>query len=562
MRTRPLLRVASMAPLALVLIAGGCYDDLDALSVRDAGAPFDTGTADAGATPECGEPGTVLTVPGTLEGVIETAGTSERPSCSEAEGPEAHLILRVTEPGGVRVRVQGASVVMALRRGCTRASEIACELSTSEWGLQRFLPAGDYELLLRAIQPTPALPSYPYTLTVETYDAAPNAVCESAIAVPEGGITGQVGARGGNGSVDTCSSAPWPELYYYVDVPPRTALDLRASTTSGGVWRAGLTLANACGPREACEHFSSGTIRADASFANPTDAVERLYVSATAAAIAGTETGTFDLDYEGRPIEPHGFCSAPFDLDSLSFIPTQYGSAAGRRDGPPGFTDERVYYYRVTVGAGMRARAIVTNVESGPDIGVVRTGWSTTCGGDELPEALNPSDAPVFWFIAMSFSVSSIPPVYDLYIEQTPLADHAGCEGALEIAPGTSAPTQNAAGGGSGASACDPDDTAPQLWFRTTLPPLSTANVTATPVEVAGEFPFAIVRLLSGCAGMICEGFTGDPGTGGIHPTIASLVNDGGAPRTFVYSVSLHDLRGPLAAGSFDLAVSPTGGGF
>lgn len=538
---------------------GGCYDDIDALRVRDAGSDPDAGETgeDAGfPTPMCGAPGTMVVAPGTLSGVIERDGTSERPSCSEVEGPEAHVILRVERRQGVRIRVSESTVVIALRRACTRASEIACEVSSNEHGVQRVLDPGDYELLLRAVQPTPALPSYPFTVTVETYDAADNSVCEGAVEIPSGGLTGEVASRGGNGSVDACSGAPWPELYYYVDVPPRTAIDLAATTTSGGVWRAGLTLASACGPRDACEYFSSGTIRADASIANPSDAVERVVVNGTASASSGTELGTFDLAYTATPIEPHGFCTEPFDLDSLSFIPTQIGRAAGQRDGPPGFTDERVYYYRVTVQPHTRAYAIITPVTMGSDVGSVHPGWSTTCGGDETDEAVNTSDDAMTWFIAMSWSVASIPPDYNLYIEHQPLADHATCDRALDVAPGTSTPLQSVDGGGPGSSACAPTDTAPQLWFTTTVPAMSTVDVTATPTEVLGKYPYAIVRLLSACASGTCDGFAGDPGTGGSRPTVATLTNATDTPRAFLYAISLHDLGGPLRTGRFDLAAS------
>jgi hypothetical protein len=85
---------------------------------------------------------------------------------------------------------------------------------------------------------------------------------------------------------------------------------------------------------------------------------------------------------------------------------------------------------------------------------------------------------------------------------------------------------------------------------------MSTVDVTATPSEVLGKYPYAIVRLLSACAGGTCEGFTGDPGTGGLRPTIAVLANASDAPRTFLYSVSLHDLGGPLRTGRFDLSAS------
>lgn len=550
----------------------GCYSQVDALAPIDAGpsadvapardappdAPPDTGVDAFFPRPECGEPGTMLVVPSTVMGEIsgpDRLGSEEGASCWGTAGGEAHHILRVTRRQGVRIRMTGDVTAIAIRRGCSRADEVACA-HPSTGGYDGVLDPGDYEILLDTWSPE----TYRYTLTVEAYDAAENAVCEGALAIPPGGLTGQDSRRGGRGGLDTCVSSSFSDLYFYVDVPAGTAIDLQTTTTSSGEWRAGVTLTDRCRPTSGdCQYFTSGTIREDASYANAGAASERLYVVGTSS--RSGDGGVFDIGYVARPIAAHGYCASALDLDGMTVVPTQDGRAAGRRGGAPGFIDERVYYYRVTVGPRQRVRARVTRIltPGGPDlVGMPYPTWSTRCGGEPLAEAVNASDGAATFWLAMAWSIGGRPPQFDFELTRIPLAEHATCDRALALAPGATTTPQTLSSGGSGASACAPADTGSQLWYETTVPAGATVDVTATITASEGTYPYAIIRRLSGCDPMTCEGFAGDPGTGG-GPASTTIALDNRASSLesrFLYAITLHDLTGPLADGEFQVATS------
>jgi hypothetical protein len=545
--------------LLLLCAITGCYEAAapalpDSGTMDDAGTREDAGLlgdagVDSGFPPaECGgDPGTRLEVPSRVTGVIsgfDRLGAEEGAQCWGTEGGEAHYTLHVERRQGVIVRIEGDRTAIALRRGCTAASEFACAHPSSGY-LQVILDPGVYELLLDTWSPE----TYRYTLTIETFEAAPNSECDGAIEIPPSGLTDQDPSFGGTGGRDLCASSFAPELYYYVDVPPRTAIDLQATTTSSGDWRAGLRLQNQCrATSEPCEYYTSGTVRDDASFANSADVTRRLVVIGSTSATDPT-LGRFDLSYELTPIAAHGACESAMRWTGARR--TETGRDAGQRLGARGFVPDRTYYYRVELPPRTKARATVSPVESDGGSTWVAAGFSRACGEPRSTEAVNETDAPATFILEAWFSVAEPPRPFELALERIALAENTSCERASALAPGARGDFELGVGGAA-ESACASGGT--ELWFETTVPAGRSVELTATLLDFEGTYPYPVIRLVSACDGT-CEQF-GEASAGAPRPAVVTLANDGASSRTFVYAVSILDLTGVLDRGAFRLAAS------
>jgi hypothetical protein len=545
--------------LILLSLLSACYET-DAPASPDAGespdaavdsdaGPLGDAGVDSGFPPAVcdGEPGTRLEVPSSVTGVIsgfDRMGAAEGAQCWGTEGGEAHYQLHIERRQGVIIRIEGDRTALALRRGCTAASEFACAHPSSGF-LQVILDPGDYELLLDTWSPE----TYAFTLTIEAFEAAPNSECDGAVEIPASGLTDQDPTFGGTGGADLCAASSWPELYYYVDVPPRTAIDIRATTTSPGDWRAGLRLQNQCRETsEPCEYYTFGTIRDDASFANSADVTDRLVVIGSTSATDPT-LGRFDLSYELTPIAAHGACEAAMRWTGARR--TESGRDAGQRLGAPGFVPDRTYYYAVELPPRTKARATATPIESDGGSTWVRASFLRGCGDTAIAEAVNETDSPETWIVEASFSVADPPRAFELALERIALAENTTCSRAAVLAPGARGDHELGIGGAA-ESACATGGT--ELWFETTVPAGQSVDVTATLTDFEGTYPYPVIRLVSACGGP-CEQF-GDVSAGAPRPAIVTLTNDGASARTFLYAVSILDLTGVRDRGSFRLDAS------
>ncbi|MEM9191374.1 MAG: hypothetical protein AAGF12_19540 [Myxococcota bacterium] len=564
--------------LMCIVLAAGCYQESRLLETADGGMADGTrpdgAVADDSAAPdaqppdgsplpppsfpdpvafprpECGLPGTALSVPGTVSdrmGRFDQLGSREGASCWGTEGPEDHYILENPVRQAVRITRSGDSTALSIRRGCTQDSEVVCAHPSTFGDWQGILDPGDYALLLDTWAPE----FVNYTITTELYEAADNASCDGAMLLGDAPIIGQDPRNGGQGSFDHCTRSGRPMLFYYYDLPPRTALKVNAESETG---RHLLGLHRPCRETEgACEHFSATEAGSIGSVANPTDAYRRVFAGVSN--WVENEPGTFRISQETMPLEPHAFCDAAMDLDAQTLPLRQEGMTAGQRPGRSGNPDDRVFYYRVTVPPMTRMDAAVTNAGATTNDRFLSQ-WSTSCGGEGQPSADNFSAAPASWILAVHWRVGGDPPAFDLRLETTPLAPNGECTASIALPPGGASPVQSLGAGGFQPVSCTPHPQSRYLWFRTTVPADSSVEVQGDVVESEDVYAFVWMTQQTRCSGS-CVAVAGELRATPPNPTTMLLDNRGNlAPREFVYAATLDGLGGP-PTGTFELTVSP-----
>ena len=530
--------------------------DLVDADLADAG-PADIGRPDGGAGCPWSAAG-ALTLPndlvnGTLQGTSRNVSTT----CTSQQGtrgPEDLYTLHVPAATGVVLRTQSAAdTVLALRSVCDEPlSELACnnDVGPNDHNaeLRALLDPGDYHVL---VDVHAFGVGGSYTLTLESFTAAPNATCTTATPVADGtSLTGEDPSLSFSTSTPRCpngSTLSGNLLYYSASVPP----DHRLTVTVSAQDRYELALLDGCVASQClASDPRSGSLIWDNVSANTVDVV-----LAVGPAFAGRQS-PFDLSVGIDSLATNSDCNRPRAVVPGATLAGEDIRLGGAGSSPcAGGGANGTLFYQVTVPAGevLRVEATPTAGNWQPRVGLFDQCTNGTClasspwtTGTAVASWTNNQAAATDVKIAVTNSGLSAGGTFDLLATLQPQAPNASCTSPTAVADGTQLMGEDTTRGGGTSTPCfSPNRATGLLYYSASIP---AGHVLTVDAVAPGGTWSPLVAVVDGCVNATCLASGGGGGPSGP----VRFANTTGTGSDVLIAVG-HDPRS--GGGTFDLLV-------
>lgn len=510
-------------------------------------------SSDAAPPDPCASPAGAITLPGApFVRDATTSGRSAIPAalCApDTTGPEHVYTLDVTARTGVVIDTEGTragfDAVLSLRRTCDDIrAELLCDSDSGRDStplLRAMLDAGRYSLIVDALSAM----SGPYTLRVRSFTPASNGVCSGAIPLAPGAtLTNQNVANGGMRSDHCRPSAPGGPLFYSVVVPAMNRVTVRAAPTGSIAWAPLLAAVTSCAAASCAAQSAGETVGAASTLALLNTSSSPVTYLVSVASATGSD-GTFDLSATaGLSVSPGSTCATAQLLTPGTARAMQDLAGAFQHGASlclPGFAGPQLYYV-LRVGARQRGTVTVTpRGATAPVVRLVRSCLATACESSTqapaaTPAALsfdNPDAVSVDVVVAVS-NAAGAGGTFDVVSAVGAIPAGVSCAGPTALVAGTVSSANTLNGTVSGASACEPTATGPQLFYSLRVPAGQRATVRAMPTGATPWRP--TVRAFDSCTAPICTQFSTADAVG-TSATLA-LDNTTAAARDVIFTVA------------------------
>lgn len=530
--------------------------DASDASLDDASdASGDAAEASVDATPSdpCTSPAGAITLPGApFTRDATTSGRSAIPAalCApDTTGPEHVYTLDVTARTGVVIDTEGAragfDAVLSLRRTCEDIrTELLCDNDSGRDAtplVRAMLDPGRYALIVDALSAM----SGSYSLRARSFTPAPNGVCSGAIPLAPGAtLTSQNVANGGMRRDHCRPSAPGGPLFYAVVVPAMNRVTVRATPTGSVAWAPLLAAVTSCAATTCAAQSAGEAVGAASTLALLNTSSSPVTYLVSVASATGSD-GTFDLSATaGLSVAPGSTCATAQLLTPGTARAMQDLAGAFQHGASlclPGFAGPQLYYV-LRVGARQRGTVTVTpRGATAPIIRLVRSCLATACeSSTQAPAATpaslsfdNPDAVSVDVVVAVS-NAAGAGGTFDVVSAVGAIPAGVSCAGPTTLVASMVASANTLNGTVSGASACEPSVTGPQLYYALRVPAGQRATVRAMPTGATPWRP--TVRAFDSCLAPICTQFSTADAVG--MPATLSLDNTSAAARDVIFTVA------------------------